>query len=232
MNTHQLLSFALAGLVLTSAAAQAQTMNQCPQGPPPVPLTGQDVVWVRVACLAADGSVHVKFEPENRTSSQAEPQRTLTLRFQLIEAYMAQSRQGVDPAIAAIDSVLRDLFRFNGYRLLSQGAVSMEIGGLSTGRGGTSENSSSLMLSGPDGKTLSLWLGVSVVSGAGRASMRLSVELTDLVVNAATGGLRRATLLTTTIGLTGGKTVVIGSTQPSGPNTALILAVRPESRYD
>jgi hypothetical protein len=38
--------------------------------------------------------------------------------------------------------------------------------------------------------------------------------------------------MATTISLSLGKTVVLGSTQPQGSNSALILAVRPDLRND
>lgn len=170
-------------------------------------------------------------------SLESEPsQGGLLLRFQLIKATATRNR--IDPGIAGIDSLLKDLFRFPGYKLLSNAAVAVDY--LAPRRGSIDAPSTDQLLNG-DGKTLHLSVTVDTATAQ---SVRLRIWLYEPVVPVqtknASGGVSvssdRHTLLVTTVTLSYGRTVVLGSTQPgrsgqpgSTPET-LILAVRPELR--
>jgi hypothetical protein len=71
--------------------------------------------------------------------------------------------------------------------------------------------------------------------GASAVSLsRIQVTLRGLPP-ASTGrgmGIAGQTLLHTTVTVASGRTVILGSTQPGGPDKALILVLRPEGRPD
>jgi hypothetical protein len=141
---------------------------------------------------------------------------TIVLRFQLIAAESTQTR---DPAIAAVESQLRNLFRFPGYRLLSE----------ATATAGTNEGFNLLIPAGEE----HLQLGgsiVSVNSGEGEPSvhLRVSLERPAPVIDPKTGSVMAGGLLGTGLTVPIGQTVVMGSTTPGGKIMALILVVRPE----
>ncbi len=134
------------------------------------------------------------------------PVPNLRLRFQLIEADGAGKP---DPRIASLDSLLRGLFRYQGYRLLDQAEVTAASGGMSSAK---------LLV---DGRSISLnvWLDrVRRVGGGGEADLRVDLESHAF-------GQILATSLTVPIG----KTVVLGSGRPDPERGAFIVAVKPEA---
>jgi hypothetical protein len=126
--------------------------------------------------------------------------------------------------------VLRDLFRFPGYHLLSQAAVATTGGG-SDVNGGRSSSSSQILNGGSEFSELVLNVTVECASPA---AIRLRVALSGSTpINSGGAGASRGmsanrTFLSTTVTVSLDRTVVLGSTQPSGTSGALILAVRPE----
>jgi len=134
------------------------------------------------------------------------PVPNLRLRFQLIEADGAGKP---DPRIASLDSLLRGLFRYKGYRLLDEAEVTAASGGMSSAR---------LLV---DGRAISLNVWLDRVRGAGdggEADLRVDLESRAF-------GQILATSLTVPIG----KTVVLGSGRPDPERGAFIVAVKPEA---
>lgn len=141
---------------------------------------------------------------------------TVVLRFQLIAAESTQNR---DPAIAAVESQLRSLFRFPGYRLVSEATAMASI------------HQAFRLLIAADDERLELNGHVNSVNvGEGEPSVHLNVSLIRPVpvVDAKSGGVMAGGLLGTGLTVPLGQTVVMGSTTPGGKIMALILVVRPE----
>lgn len=136
------------------------------------------------------------------------------LYFQLIEA---DSFQEEDPAIADVVDELRSLFRFDGYRLLGEATVPVA--------GGTMDRQSFSQR----------FLGVDnpiTVEAAARVMATGTVRLDPVQLRDTWDEL-----LTTSVNLTPGQTIVIGGTQARtrleggspGGETVLILTVRAET---
>jgi hypothetical protein len=136
------------------------------------------------------------------------------LYFQLIEA---DSFQEEDPAIADVVGELRSLFRFEGYRLLGEAMVPVA--------GGTMDRQSFSQR----------FLGVDnpiIVEAAARVMATGTVRLDPVQLRDTWDEL-----MTTSVNLTPGQTIVIGGTQARtrlvsgspGGETVLILTVRAET---
>lgn len=148
------------------------------------------------------------------------PRAVVSLRFQLIAALDSAVR---DPAIAAIDTELRKLFRFGGYRLISEGTATT---------GEMTEFATSLSVHVQQDRSVvderyQITGFVERVEGAGAdRTVRLSLSLQD--------GLRSkdaADLLRTGLTMPIGQGVILGSATPAsrlGSRVALILVVQPE----
>ena len=161
--------------------------------------------------------------------SPLSPTPSLLLRFQLIRP---TGETTTDSAVAGIDSVLRELFHWRGYRLLSQAAITVDVSASARGPLTTHQ------LLSADGQTLTLKVGVDSVMAN---KVRVSVEVSGYVTQGNTRTL--TTMLGTTVTVWFGNTVVLGSTQPGGGAAAttkspmpvgggtLILAVKPEVRW-
>lgn len=131
------------------------------------------------------------------------PKPTVRLHFQLIEADGATA---VDPAIAEVETELRKLFRYQGYRLLTEAFV-----------GGT-EGSHVEQAVGTDRDE---WM-VSAFIG----SVRLTGDSGVVRVRAGVRGMRGA--FETTVNARFGQTLVVGNAQLIQGGGTLILTVRPE----
>ena len=149
------------------------------------------------------------------------PPATITFRFQLIVATDAPSQP--DTSIARVVPLLRDLFRFGGYRLLSHAAINALAGGSSSQTVGT----------GADRMRLDVNVDHAEVQGTG-GSVRIRVGLsrTSGTVT-STGAPRSETLLSTGLTIPLGQTVVLGSAvselgERFPDAKALILTVQPE----
>lgn len=141
---------------------------------------------------------------------------TIVLRFQLIAAESIQTR---DPAISGVESQLRSLFRFPGYRLLSE----------ATAMAGMYEEFKLLIPAGEERLELTGNVGsVSVGDAEPSVHLRVSLERPVPIVDAQSGGVMAGGLLGTGLTIPLGQTVVMGSTTPGGKIMALILVVRPE----
>lgn len=135
------------------------------------------------------------------------PSPSVQLHFQIIEANGAGA---TDSAIADVESALRKLFRFRGYRLLAQAVLGGVEGSRVSQQIGQSES----------GLPLTINAGILAVRGTGDSGIvRLEVSLRDLA---------RGSVFETTVNVRAGQTVVLGSTQPAPRGETLILTVRPE----
>jgi len=136
------------------------------------------------------------------------PSPWVRLHFQLIEADGATTR---DPAIADVETELRSLFRFTGYRLLAEAVVTggahshvEQVIGRATGR--------------PEPSYL-LGVGIGDIRTIGDSGF---VSLDVLLRSPATGAL------STQINARAGQTVVLGNAQLQQDGGTVILVVRPE----
>ena len=148
------------------------------------------------------------------------PPATLTLRLQVIAASDSAVHDG---SISDLDAELHNLFRFNGYRLLSQNAVWVNDG-----------QSFSATMRGPSGDQLTISGDVTGVRRDETKSVRLYVKLAhnahqaEMVSGAVQTGTMYKVLLETGLTIPIGQTVVVGSAMPGGSTPAIILTVRPE----
>jgi hypothetical protein len=139
----------------------------------------------------------------------------LTFRFQLIAA---DDTAGRDPSIAAVDSVLRDLFKFRGYRLLAEGAAN------------ASEHSQIQQTMGAGAEQFTLEAQVNdvrVVDGRGTVSITVNLRHPRGAISPANPNPNEM-LLSTGVTVPIGQTVVLGSAVSRGSTKALILTVRPD----
>lgn len=132
------------------------------------------------------------------------PEPGVRLHFQLIEA---DGPGEPDPRISSVESALRELFRFEGYRLLDEAQMGTVAGSRST----------QVFRVGDRQYGIEAWIS-DVRTGESGSAARLSVELRT------TAG----PVLETTMNVPMGKTVVLGSGRPDPDQEALILTVRPE----
>jgi hypothetical protein len=136
------------------------------------------------------------------------PRASVVLHFHVIETYGAD---GSDPVPAEVEGVLRELFRFEGYRLAAEALV----------RGSAGGDFTQVIGSGQMGKSVPLTIGgriVEVRGGGESRSVRLRLSLED----------PWRQLLSTELEIPVGQTVVLGNGRPSTTQSTLILVVRPE----
>jgi hypothetical protein len=141
---------------------------------------------------------------------------TVVLNFQLVAAEPTNTR---DPAVAGIDSLLRNVLKFSGYRLLGTAVAT------------TGENHIVTQTIAGDSETLSLSVAVSEVRVEGNeASVNLRVDLERPAVQAtsSTYGHPRTDLLSTGVTVPMGQTVLLGTSASENGQRALILTVRPQ----
>lgn len=137
----------------------------------------------------------------------------VTLYFQLIAAESTTVR---DPAVVGLDSLLRGVLRFSGYRLLSTAVAS------------ASEQQNVTQSLTADGDPLTLSVDVRELRVDGNdASVHLNVDLRRPM--AAVGGVMRSVVvLSTGVTVPIGQTVVLGAATTTSSRRALILVVRPQ----
>jgi hypothetical protein len=135
---------------------------------------------------------------------------TVTLNFQLVSAENTNTR---DPAVAPLDSLLRGVLKFTGYRLLGTAVAN------------ASENMSISQKLSADGESLTLQAAVTDLRIDGKdASVHIGVDLSrDLIA----GKSQRVDLLSTGVTVPIGQTVVLGTSTIDAGQRALILTVRP-----
>lgn len=134
------------------------------------------------------------------------PQPGVRLHFQIIEA---DGFQDADPEIADVEAALRQLFRFEGYRLVADAQV-----------GAMEGSGSSQVIQGERGEEFGIFANVGDIRTAGEGgSVELTVELMASPVGRA---------ITTSMTVPVGRTVILGSARPDPSRATLILTVRPE----
>ena len=141
---------------------------------------------------------------------------SVVLNFQLVAAEPTNTR---DPAVAGIDSLLRNVLKFSGYRLLGTAVAT------------TGENHVVTQTISGDSETLSLSVAVNDVRVEGNdASVNLRVSLERPAVPATTAGYGRprTDLLSTGVTVPMGQTVLLGTSASENGQRALILTVRPQ----
>ncbi len=132
------------------------------------------------------------------------PKPSVQLHFQIIAADGASAP---DPAIAEVETELRKLFRFDGYRLITEAVL-----------GGTDGSTVTQRVSGPEGP-LEINVEIQQVRGAtdsGSVLMKVALWVPE------GGGLN------TSVNARSGQTVVLGNAQIGSKGGTLILTVRPE----
>jgi hypothetical protein len=137
---------------------------------------------------------------------------SVTLNFQLIAAENSNTR---DSGLAGLDSLLRGVLKYSGYRLLTTSVASASEEGFVT---------QSLSA---DGETFTLQVHVTDVRVEGNdASVHLGVSLLRNAVPAK--GQPPAPVLSTGVTVPVGQTVVLGTSAIDVGQRALILTVRPQ----
>ena len=139
---------------------------------------------------------------------------SVTLNFQLIAAENTNTR---DPAVAALDSLLRGVLKYSGYRLLTTSVASASEKGYVT------------QALSADGDNFTLAVTVSDLRVEGSdASVHLSVSLTRSAVPSK--GQGPTSVLSTGVTVPVGQTVVLGTSMIDNGQAqrALILTVRPQ----
>ena len=129
------------------------------------------------------------------------------LRFQLIEA---DSFQDEDPAIADVVEELRDLFRFEGYRLMGEAVVAV----------GGGEGSFQQPFFGVGTELSEEYMVQGVADFRGRGTVRLhGIEL----------WAENMPVLETSVTASVGQTLVMGGSRARGSGRSLILTVKAET---
>lgn len=138
---------------------------------------------------------------------------TVTLSFQLVSAENSGTR---DPGVAGLDSLLRGVLKFTGYRLLTTSVAS------------ASENGHVSQTLSADGEPFTLAVDVTDLRVDGNdASVHLNVSLWRAAMPSK--GQVPIQVLMTGVTVPIGQTVVLGtSTTDNGQGRALILTVRPQ----
>ena len=135
------------------------------------------------------------------------PRPGVRLRFQVIQADGGDS----DPRIEHVESLLRDLFRYEGYRLLEEAQLM------------AGERSHSEQMLDLDGQPARLVAEVHRIRTGGEGG-----TVTLLVSLERGTGRGSPDLISTTVTLRLGQTAVLGSSRPGADREAVILTVRPE----
>ena len=140
---------------------------------------------------------------------------SVTLTFQLVAADNSNTR---DPAVAGIDSLLRGVLKYSGYRLLGTAVAT------------ASEHGMVQQSLSADGEILTLNGDVSDLRVDGNdASVHLNVDLRRSVTATQPGRPFAPNVLGTGVTVPMGQTVVLGTAASSlATQRALILTVRPQ----
>lgn len=179
-----------------------------------------------VACASVISAVPARAQGGQPKHATTQDEGVL-LRFQLIAATNTST---VDPAITAIDAVLKDLFRFPGYRLLSQTAVMMERPAVIRNSPNGTTMATQFLIG--DGETYRLSV---MIDSTTLQTVRMNVSLSAMPKPGVT--TPSTTLFSTSVEVSYGHAVVLGNTQlatrtggarGTAVQQTLILAVRAE----
>jgi len=137
---------------------------------------------------------------------------TVTLNFQLIAAENSNTR---DPGVAGLDSLLRGVLKFSGYRLLTTSVAT------------ASENGFVSQTLSADGEPFTLTVDVTDLRVDGSdASVHVNVRLLRNAIPSK--GQGTVPVLSTGVTVPVGQTVVLGTSTTEVGGRALILTVRPQ----
>jgi hypothetical protein len=173
-----------------------------------------------VHAITVRSSARVVTRVDSILRANDRPPATVALRLQVIAASDSAVR---DASISELDSELHNLFRFNGYRLLSQNTVWVNDGSMF-----------STTMRGPNGQQVSISGEISGVRREGTKSVRLEVSLSrktqesGMIDGKVQSNPIQERLLQTGLTIPIGQTVVVGSAMTVGSTPAIILTVRPE----
>ena len=135
------------------------------------------------------------------------PKPQVALRFQVVEA---DGFTQTDTSIARIEGVLRNLFRFRGYRVVADAYLTTK-----------EKSEASQTIIGADGVRYSIGVGVGeVLRREGKASAEIRSSL----------AVATEPILSTTVNVPDGQVVVLGTARPDAQRGALILVVTPAIR--
>lgn len=142
----------------------------------------------------------------------------IVLNFQLIAAENTNAR---DPAVASLDTLLRSVLKFTGYRLLTT-----SVAAATEGQNVTQSLSA-------DGDPLTLNVHIKELRTEGNeGSVQLYVQLMrqSIPATAQNNGVGRplSELFATGVRVPIGQTVVLGTSAAEGGTRAMILTVRPQ----
>lgn len=143
---------------------------------------------------------------------------SIVLNFQLIAAENTNTR---DPAVASLDTLLRSVLKFSGYRLLTTSVAAATEG----------QNVSQALSA--DGDPLTLVVRINELRTEGTdASVQLYVQLFRQSIPASyqNNGVGRpaSEVFSTGVRVPIGQTVVLGTSAAEGGTRAMILTVRPQ----
>ena len=159
---------------------------------------------------ATSNAITVRETPDNIEKIQRvlaeydRPKPTVRLYFQLIEADGATT---TDPAIAEVEAELRKLFRYEGYRLLTEAVV-----------GGTEGSHIEQVVGSGDNQ----WIVTATIENVRAMGDSGTVGVAAGVRSPMRGEFE------TTVNARFGQTLVLGNAQLMGDGGTLILTVRPE----
>jgi hydroxylamine reductase (hybrid-cluster protein) len=182
------------------SGAEAADLVNSNFGPSKVEGWSEHGVFIRGSNRDRDGVAEL-------LAKEDKPKPQVALKFQLIEADGFATQ---DSAIARVESVLRNLFRFRGYRLVTEAYVTAK-----------EESEASQSLIGSDGVGYDLAVTIDAVT---RREGKASAEVTAKLYG------RSRPILETSVNLPDGQTVVLGTTRIDGSRGALILVVTPTIR--
>ncbi|MXW18694.1 MAG: hypothetical protein F4139_16185 [Gemmatimonadetes bacterium] len=171
-----------------------------------------------LALGALAGAVHAQ-EGEGR----AQHIQNVLLTFRLIQA---DGFTDVDPEISDVVEEIREIFNFQGYRLLSTSVFNVGLIPSSSGRSATG---SGLQRIYPSGSETALTLQAEVTSQRATGTVRAKVTLTDATRRHSQGGYSEPLpLLEITVTFRDGQTAVLGSAPRTADGPVLILVVTPK----
>jgi hypothetical protein len=169
--------------------------------------------------LAAAALILAVLPTSAKSQQQQQPSSprptNVRLTFHLIEA---DGFQGDDAEIRPIVTELRRIFRFQGYRLVSKSVLA-----------GTAWPGSRVSQQiAADGQERVFSIDAEL-AGDGMGLVRLTVSLDSRFVTSDNGvrSVQSGRLISASVNLQDGKTVVLGSSRQTGESAAIILAVTP-----
>lgn len=157
--------------------------------------------------LLVAASAGAQQKPAQEMSGGASPAPvTVTLNFQLIEASNSGLR---DPALAGLDSTLRSVLRFSGYRLLTTSVLNLSAGSMSQ---------QTLRADGENYRLACSIRNAAAESRDGRVYLDVTLER-FVPVAVVDGHAAETPVFSTGVDIPVGNTVVLGSFVEDHPHT-------------